>query len=69
MLGTKRFGPFGRNASKAFGNLGLANIAIWADPERSLAAGVISSGKPGRDPEIRRYTALMDTIAAEIPIG
>jgi hypothetical protein len=30
---------------------------------------VISSGKPGRDPEIRRYTALMDTIAAEIPIG
>ena len=69
MLGTKRFGPFGRNASKAFGNLGLANIAIWADPERSMAAGVISSGKPGRDPEIRRYTALMDTIAAEIPTG
>ncbi|HTY31509.1 lipase LipE [Mycobacterium sp.] len=69
MLGTKRFGPFGRNAAKAFGNLGLANIAIWADPERSMAAGVISSGKPGRDPEIRRYTALMDTIAAEIPTG
>ena len=69
MLGTKRFGPFGRNAPAAFGNLGLANIAIWADPERSLAAGLISSGKPGRDPEVKRYTALMDTIAAEIPIG
>ena len=69
MLGTRRFGPFGRNASKAFGNLGLANIAIWADPERGLAAGLISSGKPGRDPEIRRYTALMDTIAAEMRTG
>lgn len=69
MLGTNRFGPFGRNAPAAFGNLGLANIAIWADPQRALAAGVISSGKPGRDPEVGRYTALMDTIAAEIPTG
>jgi CubicO group peptidase (beta-lactamase class C family) len=69
MLGTNRFGPFGRNAPAAFGNLGLSNIAIWADPQRGLAAGVISSGKPGRDPEARRYTALTDTIAAEIPTG
>ncbi|OBJ60352.1 lipase LipE [Mycobacterium asiaticum] len=67
MLGTDRWGPFGRNAAAAFGNLGLANIAIWADPARGLAAGVISSGKPGKDPEIKRYTALMDTIAASIP--
>lgn len=69
MLGTNRFGPFGRNAPAAFGNLGLVNVAIWADPQRSLAAGVISSGKPGRDPELGRYTALMDTIAAQIPTG
>lgn len=68
MLGTDRFGPFGRHAPKAFGNLGLANIAIWADPARGLAAGVISSGKPGKDPEVKRYTALMDTIAASIPL-
>lgn len=67
ILGTKRFGPFGRNAPAAFGHLGLTNIALWADPARGLAAGVVSSGKPGRDPEARRYTALMDTIAAEIP--
>jgi CubicO group peptidase (beta-lactamase class C family) len=67
MLGSKRFGPFGRNAPAAFGHLGLVNVAIWADPERGLAAGLISSGKPGRDPEAKRYTALMDRIAAEIP--
>jgi CubicO group peptidase (beta-lactamase class C family) len=67
ILGTNRFGPFGRNAPAAFGHLGLVNVAIWADPERGLAAGLISSGKPGRDPEGRRHTALMDTIAAEMP--
>jgi CubicO group peptidase (beta-lactamase class C family) len=69
ILGTKRFGPFGRNAAAAFGHLGLTNIAVWADPERDMAAGVISSGKPGRDPEARRYTALMDTIAEQIRTG
>ncbi|OHU99795.1 lipase LipE [Mycobacterium talmoniae] len=67
MLGSTRFGPFGRGAPAAFGHLGLVNVAVWADPERGLAAGLISSGKPGRDPEAKRYTALMDTIAAEIP--
>jgi CubicO group peptidase (beta-lactamase class C family) len=66
-LGTDRFGPFGRDAPEAFGHLGLVNIAIWADPERQLAAGVVSSGKPGIDPELKRYRALMDRIAAEIP--
>jgi CubicO group peptidase (beta-lactamase class C family) len=69
ILGTNRFGPFGRNAPTAFGHLGLVNVAVWADPPRGLAAGVISSGKPGRDPEARRYTALMDSIAAEIPVA
>jgi CubicO group peptidase (beta-lactamase class C family) len=67
MLGSNRFGPFGRNAPAAFGHLGLVNVAIWADPERELAAGLVSSGKPGRDPESGRYAALMDRIAAEIP--
>lgn len=67
MLGSTRFGPFGRGAPAAFGHLGLVNVAIWADPQRGLAAGLISSGKPGRDPEAGRYTALMDTIAAAIP--
>jgi CubicO group peptidase (beta-lactamase class C family) len=66
VLGTNRFGPFGRNAPAAFGHLGLTNIALWADPERGLAAGLMSSGKPGRDPEVRRYTALMNTITDEM---
>jgi CubicO group peptidase (beta-lactamase class C family) len=67
MLGSKRFGPFGRDAPQAFGHTGLTDIAVWADPARALAAGVISSGKPSRHPEANRYTALLDTITAEIP--
>lgn len=67
MLGSHRFGPFGRNAPAAFGHTGLTNIAVWADPRRGLAASVVSSGKPGRHPEAGRYTALLDRISAEIP--
>lgn len=67
MLGSTRFGPFGRDAPGAFGHTGLTNIAVWADPQRRLAAGLISSGKPGRHPESRRYTQLLDRISAEIP--
>jgi CubicO group peptidase (beta-lactamase class C family) len=67
MLGSTKYGPFGRNAPAAFGHLGLVNIAVWADPERALSAGLISSGKPGRDPEAGRHGALMNTITEAIP--
>ncbi|KXP01262.1 serine hydrolase [Tsukamurella pseudospumae] len=63
MLGSERFGPFGRDAPRAFGHTGLTEIAMWADPERDLAAAVVSSGKPGSHPEAGRYTVLLDAIA------
>ena len=67
MLGSKRFGPFGRDAPDAFGHTGLVNVAVWSDPSRRLSAGIISSGKPGGHREAKRYPALLDAIAAEIP--
>ncbi len=67
MLGSARFGPFGRDSPAAFGHTGLTNVAVWADPERELSVGVVSSGKPGRHREAGRYPALLDRIAAEIP--
>jgi CubicO group peptidase (beta-lactamase class C family) len=67
MLGSNRFGPFGRNAPAAFGHTGLVDIAIWADPERGLAAGIVSSGKPGGHREAKRYPAVLDGIAAGFP--
>jgi len=69
ILGTNRFGPFGRHAPAAFGHTGLTHIAVWADPERGLAAGLISSGKPGNHREAKRYPALLDRITAELPRG
>ncbi|MCW1958890.1 MAG: lipase LipE [Mycobacterium sp.] len=66
MLGSKRFGPFGRDAESAFGHTGLTNIAVWADPSRRLSVGLVSSGKPGRHPEAGRFTALLNRINAEI---
>ena len=69
MLGSRRFGPFGRDAAAAFGHTGLTNIAVWADPSRRLSVGLVSSGKPGSHPEAGRYTALLDRINAEVPRG
>ncbi|WP_304117030.1 lipase LipE [Mycolicibacterium bacteremicum] len=67
MLGSKRFGPFGKDAAGAFGHTGLTDIAVWADPQRALSVAVISSGKPSGHPEAKRYPALLDRINAEIP--
>lgn len=69
MLGGKRFGPFGRNTPSAFGHTGLVDIAVWADPQRSLSAAIVSSGKPGAHREANRYPAVLDRIAAEMPVG
>lgn len=67
MLGSARFGPFGRDNAGAFGHTGLTDIAMWADPARALSVAVVSSGKPGRHKEANRYPALLDRINAEIP--
>lgn len=67
MLGSTRFGPFGRDAAGAFGHTGLTDIAMWADPQRALSVAVISSGKPSGHPEAKRYPALLNTINAAIP--
>ncbi|MFT4201773.1 serine hydrolase domain-containing protein [Gordonia sp. (in: high G+C Gram-positive bacteria)] len=62
MLGSKRFGPFGAGSEHAFGHTGLTQVAMWADPSRDLAVGIVSSGKPvsGNDPKL--YADLASTI-------
>ncbi|KGI70370.1 lipase LipE [Mycolicibacterium rufum] len=67
MLGSTRFGPFGRDAAGAFGHTGLTHIAMWADPQRALSVAVVSSGKPGGHREAKRYPQLLDRINAEMP--
>lgn len=35
----------------AFGHTGLTNVAVWTDPQRGLAASLVSSGKPVATPK------------------
>jgi CubicO group peptidase (beta-lactamase class C family) len=45
MLGASPWGLFGPGTSKAYGHLGFANTLLWADPERAIAAALLTTGK------------------------
>lgn len=52
MLGGKWLSLYGPDTQYAFGHLGFTNIISWADPERQLAAALITNGKPLVYPEL-----------------
>jgi CubicO group peptidase (beta-lactamase class C family) len=63
MLGAKYLSPYGLDTDRAFGHLGLINIMGWADPERAISCGLITSGKALLYPEVHRFWWLMQTIS------
>jgi CubicO group peptidase (beta-lactamase class C family) len=67
MLGARLVSPFGLDTDLAFGHLGLSNIAGWADLERGVSCGLITSGKPIIYPDFHRFLGVMATIAREAP--
>ena len=67
ILGAKVLSLYGRDTDKAFGHLGLINIMGWADPERGISGGLITSGKAIIYPELPRFYGLMQRIASEVP--
>jgi CubicO group peptidase (beta-lactamase class C family) len=67
MLGAKLLSLYGRDTDLAFGHLGLINIMGWADPERGISGGLITSGKALVYPEVHRFYGLMQRIASEVP--
>ena len=67
MLGAKVISLYGRDTDSAFGHLGLINIMGWADPERGVSAGLITSGKAILYPEVHRFYGLMQRIASLAP--
>jgi CubicO group peptidase (beta-lactamase class C family) len=67
MLGAKVLSLYGLDTDRAFGHLGLINIMGWADPERAISGGLITSGKAIVYPELPRFYALMQRIASEVP--
>ncbi len=67
MLGAKVISLYGRDTDLAFGHLGLINIMGWADPERGISAGLVTSGKALLYPEVHRFYGVMQRIAADVP--
>ncbi|MBV9309378.1 MAG: beta-lactamase family protein [Solirubrobacterales bacterium] len=67
MLGAKVLSLYGLDTDLAFGHLGLINIMGWADPERGISGGLITSGKALVYPEIPRFYTLMQRITSEVP--
>ncbi len=64
MLGGKWVSLYGPDTQYAFGHLGFTNIVSWADPERQVAAALMTSGKPLLYPQIVYAIDIMRQIAA-----
>lgn len=67
MLGGKVISLYGPNTTKAFGHLGWINIMGWADPERDLSVGLITTGKSVLYPELPRFWEIGHRIGIEAP--
>jgi len=52
MLGADWLSPYGPDTRYAFGHIGFTNVVAWADPERQVAAALMTSGKPLVYPEL-----------------
>lgn len=65
MLGGKVLSLYGPNTTQAFGHLGWINIMGWADPERRLSVGLITTGKSVLYPELVRFWEVGHRIGVE----
>ena len=64
MLGGKPVGMYGINTHHAFGHLGFSNIFCWGDPERDIAVGILTTGKPIVGNHLLALPKLMYTISS-----
>ena len=67
MLGGDWLSPYGPYTRHAFGHVGLTNIICWADPERRVAAALLTSGKPVFYPELYHLFELLRQIGLACP--
>lgn len=67
MLGADWVSLYGRDTDLAFGHLGLINIMGWADPERAISVGLMTTGKAIVYPELPRFYGVMSRISSEVP--
>ena len=67
MLGARAFSLFGPDTEEAFGHLGFTNVLGWADPERALSVGLMTSGKPMLHPALGELWLLTERSARRRP--
>ncbi len=67
ILGARLLSLYGPDTELAFGHLGFTNILGWADPERGISAGLITSGKPVLYPELPSLWGVTRRIGSEAP--
>ncbi len=69
MLGRSRLSLYGSGTPRAFGHLGMVNIAGYADPDRDISVGILNNGKPGITTGMIRFYNIMNVIAKAIPVA
>lgn len=67
MLNTLPTRLFGWNAPSAYGHLGFINILTWADPQRQLSVGLMTSGKPFAGPHVLNFVKVPNSINSNCP--
>jgi CubicO group peptidase (beta-lactamase class C family) len=67
ILGANLISLYGPGTDKAFCHLGFTNILGWADPERELSVGLLTSGKPIVHPGLADLWALTLAIGRAAP--
>jgi CubicO group peptidase (beta-lactamase class C family) len=67
MLNTPPMMLFGLNAPRAFGHLGFINILSWADLQRGISVGLLTSGKPFLGPHLYNFANIPSTINRYCP--
>jgi CubicO group peptidase (beta-lactamase class C family) len=67
VLGGEVLSLYGPRTPQAFGHLGFTNIVAWADPERRVAACLMTSGKPFIAPGVWRFWDVARQIALRCP--
>jgi CubicO group peptidase (beta-lactamase class C family) len=63
MLGDRRLSLFGPNTPRAFGHVGFIQVLTWADPDRRVAVGFLTSGKPFFGLHLRHTIAVLQAIS------
>jgi len=67
MLGGRIASLYGLGTSRAFGHLGFTNVMMYADPQRDIAVGIMTSGKPALSPGLIHTLWLPQVIAHRCP--